>query len=186
MRFRHAIAATTLAALAAPAAAGAHATVTPMQPQGSALTAARTLYVLRVPNERPDTDTFRVTLRVPRAVQGAISLAKKPGWDVKLRRRNTGERDEAGNAVRAITRITWTARRGSEIEPSFFDDFLIRFQNPATPRTLCFPVDQTYGEMRRVRRGGKTVLVRRTTETVRWTGPESSDTPASCVDVVAG
>ena len=84
MRFRHAIAATTLAALAAPAAAGAHATVTPMQPQGSALTAARTLYVLRVPNERPDTDTFRVTLRVPRAVQGAISLAKKPGWDVKL------------------------------------------------------------------------------------------------------
>ena len=38
------------ALMSLPAGAGAHATVSPFQPQTSPLTAARTLYVLRVPN----------------------------------------------------------------------------------------------------------------------------------------
>jgi len=174
------------AALAVPAAAGAHATVSPMQPQGQALTSARTLYTLRVPNERPDTDTYRVTLFVAAPIREAISLAKKPGWDIRLTRRDTGRKDEEGRPVLATTRITWTARRGSEIEPAFFDEFPIRFQNPASAQKLCFPVHQTYSETVRQRRSGRTVTVRRETETVRWTGPESADTPASCVDIVAG
>jgi uncharacterized protein YcnI len=178
--------ATAAAALGVPATAGAHATVTPMQPQGNALTSARTLYVLRVPNETAKTDTFRVKLFVPAAVQESIALKKKPGWDMKLTTRNTGKKDADGAPVPAISRVTWTAKRGSEIAPHFFDDFELRFQNPATPQTACFPVHQTYGiTTKRKTRSGRTVFTRKPTETVKWTGSETSDKPASCVSFVS-
>jgi uncharacterized protein YcnI len=180
------IAATTAAALAAPAAAGAHAVVSPIQPQGKTLTAARTSYVLRVPNERADTNTYRVSMFVPPVVQEGISVKKKPGWTIRLATKDTGKKDADGAAVLAIEKITWTALRGAEIEPKFFDDFDFRFQNPAAPQKTCFWVHQFYGtNATRKTKRGNTVFTRKPTETVKWTGPEDAATPASCVSFVS-
>ena len=105
------------AALIAPALAGAHATVSPFQPQSSPLTAARTLYVLRVPNEKPKQPTYKVILHVPAAVQEAISVRQVSDWKVRLTRKDTGKKDEEGNPLYAITAISWTAKRGAQIDP---------------------------------------------------------------------
>jgi uncharacterized protein YcnI len=165
--------AAALAALAVPALAGAHAVVSPVQPQGDALTSARTAYVLRVPTERPNVGTWRVRMLVPAAVQEAISFQKLPGWRVDLRRVNTGKKDADGNAVLKTTSVTWTAKtRDAEADPGFYAEFPFRFQNPATPGTSCFRVVQSYRKDRRHRLGG---------EVVRWFGSETSDTPASCI-----
>lgn len=167
----------TIAALALPAAADAHATVSPTQPQGPALTAARTSYVLRVPNERATVGTWKVVMLVPEAVEEAISFQKLPGWRVDLKRRDTGRRDEDGNPVLATTTVTWTARsRDAELDPAFYGEFAFRFRNPATPTRLCFVTSQYYRKDARHRLGG---------ERVRWWFGPTSDTPASCVDVKA-
>lgn len=157
------LAAAAAAPLAVPAVAGAHATVNAMQPQGKSLTSARQTYVVRVPNEEERADTYQVTLFVPPAVQPSISVMKKPGWRVTLTRE--GE---------AVTKITWRARhRGASIEPHFYDEFPVRWQNPATAQRTCFWIYQTYGNL--VRRRWSKV------QTVKWSGGPGSDTPASCV-----
>jgi uncharacterized protein YcnI len=167
-------AATAAALLAVPAAAGAHATVNAMQPQGKSLTSARQLYVVRVPSEREKTDTYQVSMFVPPAVQQSIRVMKKPGWRITLAKKDTGIKSPEGEAVFAIEKITWTAvRRSSAIEPLHFDDFPVRWQNPAAPQRTCFWIYQTYGN----RKGSRWDRV----ETVKWSGASTSETPASCV-----
>jgi uncharacterized protein YcnI len=163
------------ALLAVPAGAGAHATVSPFQPQTAPLTAARTLYVLRVPNEQAVKGTYKVSLYVPAQIQEAISVKQSSDWAVRLRRRDTGKVNE-GAKVYAIEKITWIARKGAAIEPHFFGDFFIRFQNPVQPQQLCFSVNQYYKTTGRRREKA---------EAVRWNGPPSSEHPASCVTTVA-
>jgi uncharacterized protein YcnI len=158
-----------------PAGAGAHATVTPFQPQTSPLTAARTLYVLRVPNEHATKGTYKVSLYVPAALQEVIAVRQASDWSVKLRRKDTGKVNE-GEKVYAIEKITWTARKGSTIEPGFFGDFFIRWQNPVAPGQFCFAVNQYY------KTTGKK---KQKAEVVRWNGPANSEHPASCVTTVA-
>jgi uncharacterized protein YcnI len=165
-----------IAALAAlPAGAGAHATVSPFQPQTSPLTAARTLYVLRVPNEHATKGTYKVSLYVPAPLQEAITVRQVSDWSVRLRRKDTGKVNE-GEKVYAIEKITWTARKGATIEPGFFGDFFLRWQNPIAAGQLCFSINQYY------RTTGKR---RQKAEVVRWNGPPESEHPASCVTTIA-
>lgn len=169
--------AASIAALALPAAAGAHATVTPLQPQGTPLTSARGLYVLRVPTEKPDVGTWKVVMLVPEPIQESVKFHKIPGWNVALKRRDTGKKSEEGEPIMATTTVTYTANEAaSEIDPGFFGDFNFRFKNPATPQKLCFVVSQYYRKDAERRAGG---------ERVRWWGNAFSDRPASCVDVKA-
>jgi hypothetical protein len=108
-------------------------------------------------------------------VQGAISFTKVPGWKMTLAEKGTGAKDEDGNAIKSVTKVTWTAKdRDAELDPHFFGEFGFRFQNPATPTRLCFPVSQYYRKNASTRLGG---------ELVRWWGDPSADTPASCIDV---
>jgi uncharacterized protein YcnI len=162
------------ALMSLPAGAGAHATVSPFQPQTSPLTAARTLYVLRVPNEQAVKGTYKVSLYVPAPLQEAIAVRQTSDWTVKLRRKDTGKVNE-GAKVYAIEKITWTAKKGATIEPGFFGDFFIRWQNPVAPGTFCFPVNQYY----------KTTGKKEKFEAVRWNGPPEAEHPASCVTTVA-
>ena len=177
-------AAAVIASLLVPALAGGHATVSPSHPQTTPLTAARTSYVLRVPNEKAAQSTYKVRLDVPAAVQEAISVKQIPDWKVTLKRRNTGKKNEEGDPLYAITSITWTAKRGSAIKPGFFGEFFFRFQNPVAPQRLCFPTFQYYRPKgfdklsRRAKRRAKP-------EVVRWTGSPDSEFPASCVTTVA-
>ena len=171
------IAVAAAATLALPAVAGGHAVVSAVQPQGDALTSARTSYVLRVPTERPDVGTWKVRMAVPAPVREGVSFMKVPGWRITLDRRPTGRKDEEGNAIMATRSVTWTARsRDAEADPGFYGEFPFRFQNPSSPTKLCFPTNQWYRKNARTRSGG---------ERVNWTGAASSDTPASCVDIKA-
>ena len=172
------VAAVAAGSLCVPAFAGAHATVNAMQPQGKSLTAARQLFHVRVPNERTATDTYRVSLFVPPALQQSIRVAKKPGWRITMAKKDTGIKGPEGDAVIAVEKITWTAVRPSAaIEPLFFDDFPVRWQNPATAQRICFWIHQTYGNWKRSRWDR--------VETVKWTGNASSETPASCINIEA-
>ena len=174
----------TTALLAVPAGAGAHATVSPSQPQTTPLTAARTSYVLRVPNEKFEQNTYKVTLFVPTALQEVISVKQVGDWSVHLKRRDTGKKNEDGDPLYAITSISWIAKKGSEIRPGFFGDFFVRWQNPVQPGKFCFPVNQYYRAKgfaklsKRAKRSAKPELV-------AWTGPPSAEFPASCVTTVA-
>jgi uncharacterized protein YcnI len=173
-----------LAALVVPAFAGAHATVSPSQPQTTPLTAARTSYVLRVPNEKASQSTYKVKLLVPAAVQEAISVKQIVDWRVRLARKDTGKKNEDGDKLYAITSITWTAKRGSAIKPSFFGEFYFRFQNPLQPQSLCFPTYQYYRPAGYAKLG-KRAKRRAKPEIVKWTGAPSAEFPASCVSTAA-
>ena len=174
----------TTAALAIPAGAGGHATVSPFQPQTAPLTAARTSYVLRVPNEKFSQNTYKVTLFVPTALQEVISVKQSSDWSVRLKRRDTGKKNEDGDPLYAITSISWIAKKGSEIKPSFFGEFFIRFQNPVQPGKFCFPINQYYRPKgfdklsKRQKRSAKAELV-------AWTGPSTAEFPASCITTSA-
>lgn len=164
-------------ALTLPAFAGAHAVVSPLQPQGSSLTSARQLYVLRVPNEDAKLGTWKVVMLVPPAIQESVAFQKVPGWRTQLKRQSTGKKDDHGASILKTTKVTWTARSADdEDDPGFFQDFPLRFQNPATPGNVCFSVSQYYRKDSKHRAGG---------EIVRWWGNPTSDTPASCVNVTA-
>lgn len=159
--------------LAVPTAAFAHATISGLQP-APYKTAARTAYLIRVPNEKASQNTIRLDVFVPGPVQEKIKVKKVPGWKIKLHTRDTGGVDAEGAPIKAITRITYYAHRQGEIEPHFYEEFPVRFQNPAEATRLCFPMVQMY-------RGKK----RGTVERAFWTGPSGSAKPASCLDIVA-
>ena len=170
--------------LAIPTGAGGHATVSPSHPQTTPLTAARTSYVVRVPNEKATQNTYKVTLFVPTALQELISVKQQGDWSVRLKRRDTGKKNEDGDPLYAVTSISWTAKQGSEIKPSFFGEFFIRFQNPVQPGKFCFPINQYYRPKgfdklsKRQKRSAKAELV-------AWTGPSTAEFPASCITTSA-
>jgi hypothetical protein len=163
-----------------PAAAFGHATVTPFNPQGKALTGARQEYVLRVPNERSNRATLSFTMAVPAEVQTAISVLQMPGWTIKLDRVDTGQKATNGDPVMATRSVTWTAQKGYNVMPGFYAAVYFRFANPINPLSLCFPTIQRYGGQ--MNKAGKAVGAG---EIVSWTGDSTSATPASCVSIVA-
>jgi hypothetical protein len=167
------------ACVAIPAAAFAHATVRPSNPQGKALTGVSTEYVLRVPNERSNRATLRFTMAVPPDIQTGISVLLMPGWTIKLDRVDTGQKNANGDPVMATRAITWTATKGYNVMPGFYAAVYFRFTNPIVPVSLCFPTLQYYGGQ--INKAGKAVGAG---ETVSWTGDSTSATPASCVPVV--
>ena len=146
-----------------------------MQPQGRALTAASVTYILRVPNEKAAQSTYSVIMTVPEAVQQSISVKQMSDWTITLQRRDTGQKNAAGEAIMATEKITWRAKKGKLIKPGFYGEFQFRLRNPATPQRVCFSIDQWYNAKAK---GGKSELV-------SWSGASDSATPASCVDVVA-
>jgi uncharacterized protein YcnI len=157
--------------------ASGHATVSLLQPQGKALTAARASYILRVPNEKSEQATFDVVMSVPEAVQTRISVKQNSEWATVLYKRDTGQKNAEGAPIYAIEKVRWVAKPGNQIDPGFYAEFHFRLQNPVAPQKLCFPTIQWYTK-KKSEADGKV-------EAVRWTGSPETPTPASCVDVVA-
>jgi len=153
--------------------ADAHATVNLLL--GQATTASTATWFLRVPNERSTKSTFMVTMSVPAGIQQSISVRQTPGWKVSFTRVDTGQKDGEGNAIYNTTKITWRSLPGNLIYPGMYGAFEFRFKAPSTPGSLCFPVDQVYNG------AGKG----QANETVSWSGPSGSATPASCVSISA-
>ena len=157
------IAAVLAGLLAAAPVAAAHVTLNPGEWEAGGF--AR--FAIRVPNERDNADTTRVTLRFPEQVISA-SFQPVEGWrrTVRMARLDEPIDDEGEQITERIDTVTWT---GGRIRPGEFQEFGVSFQVPEEqPGTeLAFPAVQTYSNG----------------EAVRWIGPSDADTPAPTVAV---
>jgi uncharacterized protein YcnI len=119
------------ALLVAPAAASAHARVSPPV----SLAGQLQLYSLAVPTEKSGVTTEKVVLTVP-AGFGIDSFAPPPpGWTQQVQQTGAGESS-------VITKVTWTGGHTPTGEDSLFQ-FLAQ---PASARTYTFAVQQTYSD----------------------------------------
>jgi uncharacterized protein YcnI len=131
-RRRGAVVAATLgAALLLPAAASAHARVSPPVSVVNKLQ----LYSLAVPTEKSGLTTTKIVLTVPSGFSIDSFVPPPPGW--KMSQQTSGG---ANNAV--ITQVTWTGGTTPTGEDSLFQ-FL---GQPSSTGTYTFRVQQTYSD----------------------------------------
>ena len=153
-----------LATLVFAPAASAHVTLNP--PEWEAGGFAR--FAIRVPNERDNGDTTRVTVKFPEQVLSA-SFQPIEGWGrtVKMVRLDQPIEEEGERITERIDTVTWS---GGRIRPGEFQEFGVSFQVPEVePGTeLAFPSIQRYSNG----------------EVVRWIGPADADEPAPMVAVL--
>jgi len=167
--FKKTLLATSVVALAIPAAAQAHVTLQPK----TGVAGAYTRLDVRVPNERDDQSTSKVEVQFPDGFASA-SYQPTPGWDVKVTKKQLAKpiQTDDGEITEGVNTITWTAKSEADaIPPGAFEDFGLSVQIPGKAGdTLTFKALQTYT-------GG---------EVVRWIGAEGSDNPAPTVSVTSG
>jgi uncharacterized protein YcnI len=118
-------------ALLAPAAASAHARVSPAVSVKGELQ----LYSLAVPTEKENATTNKIVMTVPSGF-GIDSFAPPPpGWTQQVKQ--TGSGDSA-----VVTQVTWTGGKTPTGQDSLFQ-FLAQ---PASAKTYTFLVQQTYSD----------------------------------------
>jgi len=167
-RNRTVVVATTIAALALPAAAQAHVTLQP----ASAPAGAFMKLDVRVPTELDNASTSKVDVRFPAGFAAARYQAV-PGWKVRVitKKLATPIQTDDGPITEGIDRMVWTRTSSAGgIEPGQFQDFPISVQIPGKAGDkLTFKTLQTYSNG----------------EVVRWIGAPGADTPAPQVTVTA-
>jgi uncharacterized protein YcnI len=122
-------AAATVAAIV-PAAASAHAEISPPVSLSDHLQ----LYSLVVPTERENATTTKIVLSVPSGF-AIDSFGSSPGWQRTVQQSGSGE-----SAV--IQKVTWTGGHTPTGEDSVFQ-FLAQ---PSSDKTYSFTVQQTYSD----------------------------------------
>jgi uncharacterized protein YcnI len=152
-------------ALAMTPAAGAHVTLNPGEWEAGGF--AR--FAVRVPNERDNATSTKLTIQFPESVVEA-SFMPAPGWKrtVKMARLAEPIEEEGEEPItERIASVTWS---GGTIRPGEFVEFGVSFQVPDTPgEDLLFPSLQTYSSG----------------EIVRWIAPDpEADTPAPRIAVL--
>jgi uncharacterized protein YcnI len=128
MRIHRAVAAVAVAALALPAAASAHAVVSPT------VVTAKTLefFTLSVPTEKEDATTTSIEFTPPSGFN-IDSFQPSPGWKRSVQ--STGSGEEA-----VVTKVTWSGGKVPTEEDSVFG-----FNASTTgAKTYTFKVRQTY------------------------------------------
>lgn len=149
-------AATAAAALALPAVAQAHVTVNPRAVPADSYQ----VLGVRVPNERDDSATVKVELRLPPGF-AFLSYEPQPGWRTRVVRRG----DEVAKVV-----FRGSGRGLGAIRPGQFREFRLSTLVPGRAGdVLAFKALQTYGDG----------------SVVRWTGGPGADTPAPRVTLTA-
>ena len=143
-RIRRVTAAVAVVLLLAPAAAWAHAEISP----AVSLSGKLQLYSLAVPTEKSGAVTTQVELSLPSGFS-IDSFVPAPGWHRVLQQTGSGD-----NAV--IQKVTWTGGRVPTGEDSLFQ-FLA---TPASSQTYTFTVRQTYSDGGVVNWSGPGVLGR--------------------------
>lgn len=147
-----------LIVLASPAAA--HVTIQPNE----AIIGSFSRFVVRVPNEEPDSPTVKVQVELPPLA--FVSFEPKDGWKRTVKMRTLDEPIEAfGQEITEVVgTVTWS---GGSIGVGEFDEFGLSANMPAEETSLTFEAVQTYGS-------GKVV---------RWVGPPDSGEPAPQLNV---
>lgn len=158
-----------LAALTLAPTAAAHVTLQPNEVPAGGFTRLN----VRVPNERDNAGTTKVTVQFP---PGFYSASYEPvaGWTVAVKRRKLKTPGELhGEPVNEeIAQITWTGDGETGIVgPGQFRDFGISVPTPDKPgKAVTFKAIQTYENG----------------EVVRWIGAPDADEPAPQVTLTAG
>ncbi len=148
MRRRSLAAATAAAALAVPAAAQAHVTLSPSAVPAGAFQ----VLDVRVPNERDDASTVKVQMQMPPGVV-AVSYQPIAGWETKVAKQTLSKPIQTpdGPITEAVSTITWTGSGAGDgaIAPGQFGDFPIQMQIPGKAGdVLTFKALQTYSNRR--------------------------------------
>jgi uncharacterized protein len=161
--------ATLAAALALPAAAGAHVTLQPSEAPAGGFARLD----VRVPSEEATKSTVKVEVQMPPGFADA-SYEPVPGWTVTESRHKLAKPITAADGdvlTDELGTITFTAAPGKGLKPGQFQDFGLSLGLPDKPAgtKLEFKALQTYS-------GGKVV---------RWIGAEGSERPAPVVTLVA-
>jgi len=141
-------------------AASAHVTVNPNEVAADSFSR----FAIRVPNERPNGDTTKIVVRLPKGLF-FVSFQPKPGWKrtVKMEKLDPPVELFGEMQTERVATVTW---EGGKIAPGEFDEFGMSAKVPDAPgQTLAFPANQTYSN----------------DDVVRWIGAPDSDTPASRV-----
>ena len=128
MRIHHAVAAAAVAALALPAAASAHAVVSP----DVALAKHLQFFTLSVPTEKENATTTSIVLTPPSGFN-IDSFQPSPGWKRSVQSTGSGEES-------VVTKVTWSGGKVPTEEDSVFGF------NASTSgaKTYTFKVRQTY------------------------------------------
>lgn len=164
MKTKSILALVAAAALALPAAAGAHVTLQPEE----AAAGSFTVLDVRVPNETEDANTTKVDVQLPPGFAEA-SYQPVPGWSVKVIKEKLAQpvQTDDGPVTEGVHEIIWS---GGTIAPGEFMDFPLSVQIPdEAGTTLTFKALQTYDDG----------------EVVRWIGAPESEHPAPRVMVTA-
>lgn len=134
-----------LLALAAPAAAFAHVTVTPnTAPAGS-----YALINIKVPNESATEVTVKVELALPTDTPILnVSYVPVAGWDTELVRNTLPTPVKVGDntITEAITSVIWTATPGHEISDGQLQVFPLSIGPVPDTGSLVLTADQTYSD----------------------------------------
>jgi uncharacterized protein YcnI len=117
--------------LLAPAAALAHARVSP----AVSLKGEQQLYSLAVPTEKENATTSKIVMTVPSGFAIDSFVPPPPGWTQRVSQAGSGE-----EAV--VTQVTWTGGKTPTGQDSLFQ-FLAQ---PASAKTYTFLVQQTYSD----------------------------------------
>jgi uncharacterized protein len=163
-----AAAAAVTAALALPAAAGAHVTVQPT----SAPAGGETVIAVRVPNEQDNASTVKVDVKLPPGFVSA-SWEAIPGWTVRGVKQKLSKpiQTDDGPIDEQIGEIVWTAsNKKGGIAPGEYRDFPLSVLIPGKAgQTLTFKALQTYSNG----------------DVVRWIGAPDADQPAPRLKLTA-
>ena len=144
-------------------AASAHVTVNPNTVPADSFSR----FAIRVPTERPNADTTKVAMRLPKGLF-FVSFQPKPGWKrtVTMEKLDPPVELFGEKQTERVATVTW---EGGKIAPGEFDEFGMSAKVPAEQTTLVFPATQTYSDG----------------EVVRWIGDPEADTPAPRVTMTA-
>ena len=108
----------------------------------------------RVPNESDAAGTVRVAVTLP-TDHPFLSVSTKPvpGWTVSAPEEKLPApvEVEGTTLTKAVRSVTWTAEKGTGIEPGQFQEFAISVgplpdSTAADPTTILLPVVQTYSD----------------------------------------
>ncbi|WP_433065034.1 YcnI family protein [Dactylosporangium sp. CS-033363] len=140
-----ALAAAAVAALAFPAAAGAHVTVNP----NTATQGGYTKVTFRVPNEKDAASTTKLEVAIPTDKPiASVSLKPVPGWTAatEVSKLATPVKTDDGDITEAVSKVTWTAGPGAEIKPHQFQEFDVSLGPLPETDQIVFKALQTYSD----------------------------------------
>lgn len=137
------IAAVAVFALAGPASA--HVTVNP----NTATKGAYTKVSFRVPTESDTASTTKLQVNLPTDTPiASVSLKPLPGWTAQTvtSKLATPVKTDDGELTEAVSQITWTAAKGSEIKPGQFQEFDVSLGPLPDTDQVVFKALQTYSD----------------------------------------